>query len=146
LFEPKKKWGESTTTVGQYIEICAFFYRFSRYWNFFFVNSLSSRLGDNSRRYHYTWAMWLLLSPVEDREKKIEEKESTDELDISCRTYRRKKEMNSVTIVIYFANYHETNAYLQCINLQCAPYDMTSSYIWRKLVTIYECVLILFTR
>jgi hypothetical protein len=67
--------------------------------------------------------------PSRTEEKKIGEKESTRELDISYRTYERKKEMNPVTFVIYFGNYHEINAYFQRINLQCAPYEMTSSYI-----------------
>jgi hypothetical protein len=143
LFEPKKKWGESTTTVGQYIEICAFFYRFSWHWIFFLL-VLFSRVsmiiqgGTTTPR-----LCGYYCRPSRTEEKKIGEKESTRELDISYRTYERKKEMNPVTFVIYFGNYHEINAYFQRINLQCAPYEMTSSYIWCKLVTIYACLLIL---
>ncbi len=38
----------------------------------FFFSSPFSRLGDNSRRYQYTCTVWLLLSPVEDREEEEE--------------------------------------------------------------------------
>jgi hypothetical protein len=61
--------------------------------NFFFVSSLLSRLDDNSRRYQYTCALWLLLSPVGDsEEKKIGEKESAMNLTFRAgRMNERKK-------------------------------------------------------
>lgn len=103
----RRKHGDSGSI---YIQIYAFFCRFSRYWIFF--SSLFSRLGDNSRRYQYTFIVWLSLSPVVDMEEKKREKESAMNLTFRAEQINERKEMNSATITIYCANYRETNAYL----------------------------------
>jgi hypothetical protein len=80
VWNTKKVKRKDDDSGSIHINTCAFFYRFSLYWNFFF-SSPFSHLGDNSRRYQYTCTAWLLLSPVEDRRKEGEkirrEKEST---------------------------------------------------------------------
>jgi hypothetical protein len=70
LFEPKKKVRRKHDDSRSIHRNMCFLLSFLLALNFFFVSSLFSRLDDNSRRYHYTWAVWLLLSPVEDRRKK----------------------------------------------------------------------------
>ena len=57
------------------------------------------------------------------------EKKSTMNLTFHIECIRRKKEMNSIIIVTYFANYHKTHAFIQYTNLHYALHEMTSSSV-----------------
>jgi hypothetical protein len=112
VWNKKKVRRKHDNSRSIHIHMC-FLLPFLSLLKFFFVSSLLSRLGDNSRRYHYTCTVWPWLSPVGDsEEKKLEEKESAMNLTFRAGTHERKKEMNSVIIAIYFFNYRKTNAYI----------------------------------